>query len=149
MSWLVDPTQRILNGALDGLMARQSVVSANLANLDTPGYQPMAVDFESTLQQELQAGQSDGGASSAPMVGPSADLGMRTTDPRHLNASGTFGAPAASAQPAVGSLRNDGNQVDLETEMAALTDTQLRFEAVTQMTAGKYAMLDQAITGGR
>ena len=40
-----------------GSMLRQSLLTNNLANVDTPGYQRQDVNFQSTLQQALSSGQ--------------------------------------------------------------------------------------------
>ena len=55
MSGMIDRTTSILTQALDGLTAQQSVISSNLANIDTPGYTAQAVDFESALKREVSA----------------------------------------------------------------------------------------------
>lgn len=44
--------------ALDGLAMRQEAHAQNLANVDTPGYRRKTVDFESTLQEMVNAGRS-------------------------------------------------------------------------------------------
>ncbi len=59
----MEPTIDILHSALNGLMSRQSVIAANIANASTPGYQASQVDFETALRQALDAG-------SAPPVDP-------------------------------------------------------------------------------
>jgi flagellar basal-body rod protein FlgB len=154
MSWLVDPSLRVLESALDGLSRRESLIASNLANIDTPGYRPQSIDFEAALRGELASWASANGAQATgssgglepPSSGPSAALALRTTDPRHFAGAVTTG----SLEPAAfdGSLRNDGNTVDLESEMTALVDTQLRFGAVSQLVTGKLGMLRDAI-GGR
>ncbi len=55
---LVDTTQQALQAAMGGSELRQTLLTNNLANVDTPGYQPEDVDFQSTLQQALSSGQS-------------------------------------------------------------------------------------------
>jgi flagellar basal-body rod protein FlgB len=40
-----------------GSMLRQSLLTNNLANVDTPGYQRQDVDFQSTLANAIQSGQ--------------------------------------------------------------------------------------------
>lgn len=150
MSWLADPTQRTLSAALDGLSLRQSLVASNLANIDTPGYQPKAVDFETALRASLEetAGRAASGGSAPPSIGPSAEAGLRTTDPRHLGLGGATGG-GATVSAFAGSIRNDANAVDLESEMTALAEGQIRFGAVSRLTTGRLGMLRDAITGGR
>jgi flagellar basal body rod protein FlgB len=48
-----------------------------------------------------------------------------------------------------GSLRNDANTVDLESEMTALADTQLRFGAVSRLATARLGMLRDVASGGR
>ncbi len=153
MSWLQDPVHRTLAGALDGLARRESLIAANLANIDTPGYVPQSVPFEGALQAALAEARSPAGQRVSTRGGPgSAAPGeMRRTDPRHMVASRPPSAARGTTGdvPFAGSIRNDGNRADLESEMAALADTQLRFAAVGRLTTGRLAMLRDAITGGR
>ena len=146
MSWLIDPAQRLLVGALDGLSRRQSLISANLANIDTPGYRPSSLDFESVLRAQLRDGAPGAMASSA--GAPPAATAMQRTDPRHLDPRSVSGLPSA-ARRFDGTIRNDGNTVDLESEMTALTETQLRYAAVNRLVGGKLGMLNDAIGRGR
>jgi flagellar basal-body rod protein FlgB len=55
---LLDTTQLALEAAMRGSMQRQSLLSTNLANVDTPGYQPKDLNFQSTLAGAMQTGQS-------------------------------------------------------------------------------------------
>jgi flagellar basal-body rod protein FlgB len=153
MSMLEDGTQRILAGALNGLSARQSLIASNIANIDTPGYAPQSIDFESALQSEIAGAASGGplaGAMNAPTLGMSAAVGLTRTDARHF-----AGAPSAaidggaSAGSFAGSLRNDTNSVDLESEMTALAESQLKFSAVSTLLTGKLGMLRDVASGGR
>ena len=146
MSWLIDPAQRVLIGALGGLTRRQELISSNLANIDTPGYRPSSIDFESALQAELRQGTP--GAMAAPADGRTAAAGMRVTDPRHLGVRGAFGA-GGSIREFQGTARNDRNAVDLETEMTALTESQMRYSAVSRLITGKHDMINDAIGRGR
>jgi flagellar basal-body rod protein FlgB len=55
---LLDTTQQALESAMSGSMLRQTLLTNNLANVDTPGYQPEDVNFQSTLANAIQSGQS-------------------------------------------------------------------------------------------
>jgi len=55
---LVDSTQQLLEAAMRGSWQRQTALSNNIANADTPGYQPQEVNFESALQGALSGGES-------------------------------------------------------------------------------------------
>jgi flagellar basal-body rod protein FlgB len=54
---LVDTTQQALEAAMSGAELRQTLLTNNLANVDTPGYQPQDVNFQATLQNALAGGQ--------------------------------------------------------------------------------------------
>ena len=148
MSGLIDPTMSILSQALDGLTSQQAVISSNLVNIDTPNYQPKAVDFQTALQNELAAQGSSTGTPLPPSAGPSADVAMETNDPRQYSSLGTLGdGSSASVSTTDENIRNDGNQVDLETEMTALTETQINYEADARLMSGKFTMLYDALGG--
>ena len=55
---LVDPTQQLLEAAMRGSWQRETALTNNIANADTPGYQRQEVNFESTLQSAMNAGSS-------------------------------------------------------------------------------------------
>ncbi len=149
MSLLPDSTRSILEGALNGLALRQQAISSNLTNVDTPGYKPESVDFETALGQEMEAANSATGAVAAVPGGPSADVAMLRTDPRHFDMSGGFGGDATpSITSGAETLRNDQNSVDVESEMTALTETQLKYSAVSRMLTNKFTDLGTVI-GGR
>jgi flagellar basal-body rod protein FlgB len=52
---LVDPTQQLLEAAMRGSWLRETALTNNIANADTPGYQRQEVDFESTLRSAVDA----------------------------------------------------------------------------------------------
>ena len=152
MSWLTDPTQRVLGGALSGLSLRQEMIAGNIANIDTPGFHPQSIDFEATLQAAMADGSSaargsTGAAVRPPTAGMSAAAGMQRTDARH------FAGLAPSRQPGSfeastfdGSIRNDTNTVDLESEMTALAESQLKFSAVSRLVSGRLGMLRDVVS---
>jgi flagellar basal-body rod protein FlgB len=55
---LIDPTQSALEAAMRGSMLRQTLLTNNLANADTPGYQRQDVNFQGALSNAMAAGQS-------------------------------------------------------------------------------------------
>ncbi|OQS08101.1 hypothetical protein B0T37_21855 [Chromobacterium violaceum] len=52
----IGSVSNVVTQALDGLTLRQQVIAQNIANLNTPGYTPLRVDFESALQSMEGAG---------------------------------------------------------------------------------------------
>ena len=124
---------RAARTALTGLSRRQEAISANVANIDTPGYQRRAVSFESSLAAELS------GAS---------DARLRTTDPRHLDRpSGIPGDKGVVEARDVVSARNDGNNVNIDEEMTLMVETQIRYQALTQSVGRRIGTLRTVIRG--
>jgi len=54
---LVDSTQQVLEAAMRGSWMRQTALTNNLANAETPGFKRQEVNFESTLQSAIDGGQ--------------------------------------------------------------------------------------------
>ncbi len=123
--------------ALTGLSRRHEATSANIANIETPGYQRREVQFESALRQTLRS-QLDGAGD--PRI-------LTRTDPGHLTAGGTAGAQRGSVPRDLISSRNDGNNVSIDEEMLILADTQIRFQALTQTLGRRLTTLRSVIRG--
>lgn len=54
---LVDATQQLLEAAMRGSWQRQTALTNNIANADTPNYKPEEVNFEETLRDAVAGGQ--------------------------------------------------------------------------------------------
>lgn len=135
---LDDTTTAVLQRALTALSLRQQVTSNNLANLNTPGFKASEVLFEAELRRALKADREQ--------IEP-----LRVTHPAHFRAAPSS---ALEVQPVVRTradttLRADGNNVDLEKEMASLTETALLYQASTQILARKLALFRAIVTEGR
>lgn len=50
----INPLVSVIGKSLDALSMRQQVITHNLANMATPGYQPLQVSFEQALRTELE-----------------------------------------------------------------------------------------------
>ncbi len=55
---LIDSTQQLLEAAMRGSWQRQTALTNNIANADTPGYQPQEVNFESELEGAMSTGEA-------------------------------------------------------------------------------------------
>jgi flagellar basal-body rod protein FlgB len=133
-----DVAARALEKALDGLSLRSQAISHNVANVDTPNFKRSEVHFEQDLQAALRR--------------PAGGVAMAITNGRHLGtaAPATVDAVTARAVPLANTtLRNDGNNVDMDREMARLAETQLGFQAAAQLMNTKFHHLRQAIWEGR
>ncbi len=127
--------------ALDGLSRRQEAISANVANIDTVGYQRRSVDFEDQLARAVGWPGPDL---------PEAQLSR--THAAHLGSAG--GAAISGEQPNPGravrdvvSSRNDQNEVSIDEELVLLAETQVRFQALSQSVGKRLATLRSVIRG--
>ena len=148
MSGFVDPTMKILSQALDGLTDRQAVISSNLANIDTPNYQPQSLDFETALKSEIASMNGSPDCALAPSTGPAANVAMKTTDRLHFSEPASTGGSSSAATTGVDeNIRNDGNKVDLETQMTALSESQIKYEADSRLISSKFTQLYDVLGG--
>ena len=65
---LIDSTQSALEAAMRGSMLRQSLLTSNLANVNTPGYQRQDVNFQGVLSSAMASGQSPSAVSFTPFT---------------------------------------------------------------------------------
>ena len=128
-------TVELLGKTLDLRAKRQNLISANLANVETPGYTPSDLSFEAELKSAL----NKGGASA------------QVSNPRHIPLKGGSTAlqlvvgeqvelPGKDAGP-------DGNGVELESEMGRMAENQIMYNASVQLLTKQFEMIKQAIRG--
>ncbi len=137
----IRPDNDLLHQALTGLNARQRAINHNLANADTPGYQALEVSFEDQMQarrRELK-GQADAGFKAQGAY----------TNPEHMSLDLPQDQAFTLSEKA-GVMRNDNNGVDLEQEVAKMSQAQVAYQAVSQMIGGRFSQLKYVIAeGGR
>ncbi len=129
---LFDETTSLLVRVLDLREARQQLITANIANEETPGYRARDLVFTEALAAALR-GQ------------PGANV--RATHVPH------FGVPGDSlshvrgriVELPAGELPLDGNSVNLELEMAKLADNAGKFSGVAQVLGIRFRQLLHAI----
>lgn len=135
-SGLFDKTMNGLATSLSMRQARHGVISSNVANAETPGYHAKKLDFENALARALDTDGMNG---------------LSTSNPDHF-ALGSIGA--SKTKPDVyedpnGQINNDGNTVDVEKEMAALSENAVMYKAALQLINKKMAALKYAASEGR
>ena len=138
-----DAASRVVRTALSGLQLRQQTIAHNVANVDTPGYRAQQVRFEDQLRAELAAPRRD------PQV---VRLGLATTHERHIPLEPQvrrFETQLRITESLDGTLRNDGNTVDIDREMTQLAETQIVYNALAQVQTNRFAQLRNAIREGR
>ena len=108
-------------------VARETVASSNLANIDTPGYHTREVTFDEALTSQLSTtGSTLAGVAPAPST-------------------------EASKVAEVEGLaeRRDGNNVQLDRELLNLTKASGDFSAAQTVLSAKFRLVRYAINDGR
>jgi flagellar basal-body rod protein FlgB len=126
------PLLTLLTKKMGWLQQRQAVLSQNVANGDTPGYQ--AKDLQAfSFQKEL--------------AGASSRMAAKRTDASHLGGSGA-GSRRAEVAADKYEASPQGNTVVLEEEMLKISDTQLDHSMIANLYRKQIGMLKMAL-GGR
>lgn len=132
---LFGPHADRLQAALGRTSRRHNVLLGNMANVSTPGFKRRDIDFNLSLKE----------------VGMEGGLRMRTSHESHISTprpkAGRPGSDRVDSDHR--SIRQDGSSVDLETEVAALTETSLRYGALTMLTRRYFQGLKDVIKEGR
>lgn len=117
--------------ALDGLALRQELIGRNIANIDTPGYKALTVDFESALQRSIKS------------LDP---IQLKTTTGFHLTSR--IRSQIFEVKPQKGGIeRADGNNVDIDAELASMAETGIRYEALSKSIDDKLKLIRTIATG--
>ena len=117
---LIDPTQSVLEAAMSGAMQRQTVLTGDLANADTPNFEPSDVDFQDQLAAAINAGDS----------------------PSQLQ-NLTYTSTTSS-----GMVSPDGNGVDSDQVSADLAENGLEYQALAEVLAAHNSILQYAMGTG-
>lgn len=133
MDLLVTPLMIMLGNKLEASALRQKVIANNLANVDTPGFKKSYVEFEDVLRQAQNKDR----------------ISLLRTDTRHIDQSfiNIQEVKARVVTDNSTSLRNDGNNVDIDQEMTELAKNGLDYQAIALILGNKYSGRKKLITG--
>lgn len=116
---LFDVSHTGLERAIAGAAMRQSALTANMANANTPGYRRQDVDFQSSLRGAMEEG----------MAAVEHVSFSTQTDPAALQ-------------------RTDGNGVDVDVEAANLARNGLMYEGLVSVARSRSDILRSAMGVG-
>jgi flagellar basal-body rod protein FlgB len=106
--------------AMQGSLLRQQVLANNIANANTPGFQRSDVNFQSALAQAFSSAGS-----------PTPDQIQQLSFQPQTGSSGA--------------MQVDGNTVDINTEMADLSQNSLDYQALESVLGTRMSILKTAI----
>ncbi|MDO6355400.1 flagellar basal body rod protein FlgB [Caloramator sp. CAR-1] len=124
----------MLKKSLDATSARDRVIAHNIANVNTKGYKAFRVVFEEKLNGVLKGER----------------LALKVTNEKHLNdGSSIENLSYDLKKDNSSSMRLDGNNVDIDNEMANLAANAILYNALVSQANSKIAMRRFIISEGR
>lgn len=115
----------VLQQATDASWLRNTILTNNIANVDTPNYKRQDVQFETYLIEQLAGGDSmDSYVDNMDLSTLEATI---YTDNVNLN------------------YRSDGNNVDIDTENSELAKNQIKYSVMTDAISQEFSRLSTAI----
>jgi flagellar basal-body rod protein FlgB len=125
-------TNTLLGLMLDKAALSQRVLSSNVANVGTPGYQRLGVSFEEKLDKVMA------------LTGK-----LKTTDPRHIPSTDWHSQLKPEVATVDDGYWNGINNVNIDQEMVDLAKNQLDFNIGVRLLSSRYTGMRTAIRGRR
>jgi flagellar basal-body rod protein FlgB len=137
---IFDATLMTLERSLDVRLARQSVLAANVANADTPGFQPRELDFTAAMAAAAP------GATQRPAVEGTVRAGVGALASAGAMASAGPDEFVAEVPGAAAGI--DGNAVDLDRTLVAVSENAMHYGASARAAQKKLAILRYVANDG-
>ena len=123
--------------ALDAAWLRNETLSHNIANVDTPAYQRKDVDFEKYLRNALDSNLDD--------TIVNRKFNFRFTDKTDIGSV----KPVVKEEYNTMAMRIDGNNVDIDEEMAQMAKNTIRYNVMIANVNDKFSRILHAVSEGR
>lgn len=117
-----------IKNTMGATATRGKTISNNVSNFNTKGYKR----FDVVLKENLDNG----------------DLDLKRTNKKHLSLV-DFDEPYKVVQDNSSSMRNDGNNVDVDIEMTNLASNTILFNSLVTEINNEFAMKSNVIRGGK
>ena len=127
---------KILEKSLDASLLRNEVIAQNIANVDTPGYKKRTVKFEEYLANALKGSNFKGFKTHSKHI----SIGGDNVDSIDIKVTQDYKEL---------SMRLDGNNVDIEAEMAAMAKNTIQYNTLVQSLNSRFKSLKSVISEGR
>ncbi|MCX8084751.1 MAG: flagellar basal body rod protein FlgB [Calditerrivibrio sp.] len=122
-----------LSYALRVNSVKNSILANNIANVDTPKYKAKKLEFTEVMQEYFSGGSR---------------LPLKTTNHKHIKGGINIDDPSSFVRLQNNpSLRNDGNDVNLDYEMSEMAKNSIQYSMFSQIISGKFTGLKSAIQG--
>lgn len=131
-----DRNMRLLGKVLDLRAQKAQVISANIANAETPGYSANHFEFEKDLAQAIKTGKNVTLATS--------NVAHMPAGPANFN-SVTGKIVTVKDKTGIG----DKNNVKVDQEMLDLSENELLYETAAQLLKMKMTQITYVLSGGQ
>ena len=123
-------TYNLLKNSMDASALRGKVIANNIANINTKGYKKLYVTFEETLNGSMDKNT------------------LKTDNKKHLQTGSSNGEIAVQRDEST-SMRQDGNNVDIDLEMTNQAANTLMYNALVKQVNSKLSLKSYIIRGGK
>jgi len=125
-----DDTYNLIKKSMDASALRGKVIANNVANINTANYKKLGVSFEETLNDNLGTNT------------------MITNNNKHMQAGSSSGEISVQRDES-SSMKQNGNNVDIDLEMTNQAANTLMFNALVQQASSKISLTSYIIGGGK
>lgn len=122
----VDAT-RLLMGAMKTAEMNHRYLANNIANADTPGFNPVNIDFQKTLRAVVDGRDK---------------LALRTGGSRHLD----FNRPTVEFERLASLSKNDYNKVNLDDQLSRLQENTGNYAAYSALVSKRFQMVKNMLS---
>lgn len=123
-------TYELLKKSMDASALRSKVIANNVANINTKGYKKFYVAFEETLNNN------------------SGEDKIKVTNNKHFETGSDSGDITIMRDEGT-SMRQDGNNVDIDLEMTNQAANTLMYNALVKQVNSKLSLTSYIIKGGK
>lgn len=132
-----------LEQAINAANLRHKAISNNIANVNTPGFKKSVVEFESLLAESLAAPVEDENERRLPLFKTHKNHLPNEKDKEPVDLSPRLVTVDTTT------MRTDGNNVDIDQEMAELAKNSIYYNANLRQLNGYLSTLKSALSGQR
>ncbi|MEG1256011.1 flagellar basal body rod protein FlgB [Clostridium sp.] len=116
----------LLKKSMGVTVEANKAIANNIANINTKGYKRHYVPFEQVMDNTVTSS-------------------LKTTDRRHIS---TNNDKVKIKRDTTSSMREDGNNVDIESEMTSQAANTMMYESLVRFASGKLNGTSKVIKGG-
>lgn len=127
---LIDQTMNTLENSLNYSTTKNKAISNNIANIDTPNYKAQDVSFQSLLQEAAD------------------NLELKNTDVKHFRKTNDSSSHHIKTKTDT-IFNHNGNNVDIDKEMADLAENQIFHRSLIDRMNGKFQTIQNVVRGGK